>query len=344
MQSASNFITYFSFQNPHSFYFGIMPKRYIVTGGAGLIGSSVVEELNRMGETDILIVDHLGNTEKWKNLRRLQFSDYIEKDKFLETLQKGDTYLKFTHLIHLGACSSTTESDGSYLIENNYKYTQVLGSFALSRGIRFIYASSAATYGLGEFGYSEENLHNLKPLNMYGYSKHLYDIYADKSGILNKITGLKYFNVFGFGEEHKGEMRSVVLKGYEQIKNTGKLALFKSYNPDYKHGEQKRDFLYVKDAAKITLHLLHGNHFGLFNVGRGVPETWLDLGKGLFQAMKKTSRIEFIDMPESLRPKYQYYTCADTKKLLETGYSAGFTSLSDAIEDYVNLLEKRDWH
>jgi ADP-L-glycero-D-manno-heptose 6-epimerase len=316
-----------------------MPRRYIVTGGAGLIGSNIIEELNRQGESDILIVDHLGSSDKWRNLRRLQFTDYIEKDKFLETVLRNDSYAKFTHLIHLGACSSTTESDGTYLIENNYKYTQALAGFALMRGMRFLYASSAATYGLGEFGYSEDNLHNVKPLNMYGYSKHLFDVYADRHGLLNKISGLKYFNVFGFGEAHKGEMRSVVLKGYEQIQKTGKLSLFKSYHPDFKHGEQKRDFLYVKDAAKITLHILHGNHFGLYNVGRGVPETWLDLGKSLFLALKKTTRIEFIEMPEPLRPKYQYYTCADTKKLLNTGYQDGFTSLAEAVSDYIQLLQ-----
>jgi ADP-L-glycero-D-manno-heptose 6-epimerase len=317
-----------------------MGRKYIITGGAGLIGSNVIQYLNQIGETDILVVDHLGTSEKWKNLSRLQFSDYLEKDKFLEMILRGEPFQNVTHFVHLGACSSTIESDASYLIENNYKYTQTVGAFAMTRGIRFLYASSAATYGLGEFGYTEDNLMELKPLNMYGYSKHMYDLYAERYKFLNKITGLKYFNVFGYGEAHKKDMRSVVIKGYEEIKKTSQLSLFKSYHKDYKNGEQKRDFLYVKDAAKITVHLLHGNHYGLYNVGRGIAETWLDLGNALFKALKKSPKFRFIDMPDYLKPKYQYYTCADTTRLLGTGYSEGFTSLEDAIQEYVTLLEK----
>jgi ADP-L-glycero-D-manno-heptose 6-epimerase len=317
-----------------------MNHKYIITGGAGLIGSNIVEELNRIGETDIILVDHLGISEKWKNLTRLQYSDYIEKDKFLNMVLSGESFSKVTHLIHLGACSSTTETNASYLIENNYKYTQTLASFAITRGIRFIYASSAATYGLGENGYSENLSSNLKPLNMYGYSKHMYDLYAQRFRLLDKITGLKYFNIFGFGEFHKGEMKSVVLKGYDQIKKTGKLQLFKSYISDFKDGEQKRDFLYVKDAAKITLHLLHGNHYGIFNVGRGVAESWLSLANALFQSLNLKPNIEFIEMPEYLKPKYQYYTKAETEKLKSTGYSMNFMSLEESVSDYVSLLEK----
>lgn len=318
-----------------------MKNIYLITGGAGLIGSNLVSELNQRGETDIYIVDHLGNSEKWKNLRNVDFLDYFEKENFYKLLrEKQEIFPKFTHIVHLGACSSTTETNASYLIQNNYEVTKQLCEYALQKGIRFVYASSAATYGLGEYGYSEENLFNLKPLNAYGYSKHIFDLYAARKGILGKITGLKYFNVFGYGEFHKGEMRSVVLKGYEQIKKQGKLSLFKSYRKDYKNGEQRRDFLYVKDACKITLHLLHGEHFGLFNVGRGIAETWLDLGKALFKALGKNPNIEFIEMPEHLKLKYQYYTCADTSKLLASGYNLGFTSLQDAVSEYVNFLEK----
>ncbi|MCB1179731.1 MAG: ADP-glyceromanno-heptose 6-epimerase [Leptospiraceae bacterium] len=316
-----------------------MGRKYIITGGAGLIGKNVIEYLNEIGEDDIIIVDHLGNSEKWKNLLNLKYSDYLEKDKFLDLVLKGEPFQNVTHFIHLGACSSTTETDATYLIENNYKYTQIVASFAITRGIRFLYASSAATYGLGEYGYSEENIMDIKPLNMYGYSKHMYDLYALKYRLLDKITGLKYFNIFGFGEAHKKDMRSVVLKGYEEIKEKSSLSLFKSYIEEYKDGEQKRDFLYAKDAAKITIHLLHGNHFGLFNVGRGVANTWLDLANSLFKAMKKDVKINFIDMPDYLKPKYQYYTCADTTRLVSTGYSGGFTSLEDSVSDYVKLLE-----
>jgi ADP-L-glycero-D-manno-heptose 6-epimerase len=338
-----------------------MEYKIIVTGGAGLIGSAVVEELNKMGIEDILIVDHLGTSEKWKNLTRLKYQDYMEKDYFLKVLIRfnqialnldldNDTEVldsefifleNVTHIIHLGACSSTTETNATYLIENNFQYTKHLADFALENSIPFIYASSAATYGLGENGYSDSvDLSLLKPLNMYGYSKHMFDVYAEKMGWLERITGLKYFNVFGFGEEHKADMRSVVLKGYEQISKTGKLQLFKSYRPDYKEGEQKRDFLYVKDAAKITLHLLFKKKYGIYNVGRGVAETWNQLADSLFKAMNRDVHIEYIEMPEALRPKYQYFTKAETSKLLKAGYQFGFTSLDKACEEYVKLLRE----
>jgi ADP-L-glycero-D-manno-heptose 6-epimerase len=315
-----------------------MTRKYIVTGGAGLIGSNVVKELNLRGESQILIVDHLGTSEKWKNLLGLNYLDYLEKDEFLNRILQGE-FQDFTHLIHLGACSSTTETNATYLIENNYNYTKILASFAIRNDIRFIYASSAATYGLGENGYEETNLDSIKPLNMYGYSKHMFDLYANKNNLLGKITGLKYFNIFGPGEFHKGGMRSVVLKGYEQIKSSGKLTLFKSYRPEFKDGEQKRDFLYVKDASRITLHLLHNQCFGLYNVGRGIAETWLDLGKALFKALGVKENIEYIDMPESLIPKYQYFTKANTSRLLSSSYSEGFSNLEDSVRDYVTYLE-----
>lgn len=319
-----------------------MKEKYIVTGGAGLIGSNLIRELNSMGISGILVVDHLGTTEKWKNLRGLEFLDYMEKDVFLESILKDNNpYREFKYLVHLGACSSTTETDASYLIENNYRYTQILGNFALSKGIRFVYASSAATYGLGEKGYCESNLSEITPLNMYGYSKHLYDLYALKNQFLNRITGLKYFNVFGYGEFHKGNMQSVVLKGYKQIQTTGSLELFQSHREDFKDGEQKRDFLYVKDAAKITIHLLHTESYGLFNVGRGLAETWNDLGSSLFLAMKVPKRIQYIPMPDHLKEKYQYYTKADIDKLQSTGYKEPFWTLENAVSDYVTQLNNQ---
>ncbi len=316
-----------------------MESKFIVTGGAGLIGSNVVKELNALGSENILIVDHLGTSEKWKNLSCLRFKDYMEKDVFFSRIN-SHILEGYTHLIHLGACSSTTETDSTYLIQNNFEYTKQLCLAALSRNIRFLYASSAATYGSGEQGYSDtSDLFSLRPLNMYGYSKQLFDMYAFSNKLLDKITGLKYFNIFGYGEFHKGDMRSVVLKGYEQVKATSKLKLFKSYLPDYKDGEQKRDFLYVKDAVNITLHLLSGNHFGLYNVGSGIPNTWNQLAEALFTSLSKKVNIDYIEMPESLKPKYQYYTCADISKLNNTEYKGGFTPLKDAIKEYVSLLE-----
>ncbi len=318
-------------------------KRVIVTGGAGLIGSNLVRLLNERGITNILLVDNLGTSSKWKNLRELEYSDYLEKEEFLKKVQKGKILKGYTHILHMGACSSTTEIDASYLIRNNFEYTKILAEESLRRGVRFLYASSAATYGDGKFGYDDQKpIHSLQPLNMYGYSKHMFDLYALKKGYLNQITGVKYFNIFGYGEAHKEDMRSVVLKGYQQVLAEGKLRLFKSYRPDYKDGEQKRDFLYVKDAAKISLHLLSKGKFGLYNVGRGVAETWNDLAGALFSALKKSENIEYTEMPESLRPKYQYYTKAETEKLLSTGYSEGFTDLKTAIADYVSLLKKEE--
>ncbi|GBF48869.1 nucleoside-diphosphate sugar epimerase [Leptospira ryugenii] len=318
-----------------------MSKNILVTGGAGLIGAQVVEDLNSEGISNIIISDHLGTSEKWKNLRRNFYLDYIEKQALRERISKDHSYFdQFSHIIHLGACSSTTEKDASYLIENNYHFTKDLAHLAVHKKIPFVYASSAATYGEGEFGYDDRSpIQELKPLNMYGYSKHLFDLYAEKTGLKEYITGLKYFNVFGFGEAHKGDMRSLVLKGYEQIKTTGKLKLFKSYKSEYADGEQKRDFLYAKDASRITLYLLFHQKKGIFNVGRGQAESWNQLAEALFQAMKKPVNIEYVEMPESLRGKYQYYTCANIHKLQESGYAKGFTSLGSAISEYVTLLE-----
>ncbi|MCC5815815.1 MAG: ADP-glyceromanno-heptose 6-epimerase [Leptospira sp.] len=312
----------------------------LVTGGAGLIGSACVEELNLRGMDDIYIVDHLGMDDKWKNLTRLRYSDYQEKDDFQYKLEDEPEFIKnFTHILHLGACSATTEKDATYLTRNNYEYSKLLANLAVKNNIPFVYASSAATYGEGEFGYNDRDpIQTLKPLNMYGYSKHMFDLYAQKTKILDRITGLKYFNVFGFGEHHKGDMRSLVLKGYEQILETGELKLFKSHRPEYKDGEQKRDFLYVKDAAKISLFLLFEKHYGLYNVGRGIAETWNDLATALFKAIDKPVRITYVDMPETLREKYQYYTCADTTKLLATGYNEPFHDLNSAIKEYVSFL------
>ncbi|TGN03708.1 ADP-glyceromanno-heptose 6-epimerase [Leptospira bandrabouensis] len=317
-------------------------KLTLVTGGAGLIGSQIIEDLNHNGNTDILVVDHLGTTEKWKNLQRNFFLDYYEKDKFESMLDVRHPLLnEISEIYHLGACSATTEKDATYLMQNNFHYTKKMAEFAVTKNIPFLYASSAATYGEGEYGYDDKApIENLKPLNMYGYSKQLFDLYAKKVGIADRLVGLKYFNVFGYGEAHKGDMRSLVLKGYEQIRDTGKLKLFKSYKPEYKDGEQKRDFLYVKDASKISIYLLSERKYGLYNVGRGIAETWNDLANALFTSMNQPINIEYVDMPESLKGKYQYYTCAEMEKINQTGYPFGYTNLRDAVGEYVSLLLK----
>ena len=312
---------------------------WIVTGGAGLIGSAVVWYWNTQGITDILIVDHLGESEKWKNLRALRYSDYLEKDDFLPRLARGDFDGKIEGIMHLGACSATTELDATYLINNNFRYTAELAEYAVRNNIRMVYASSCATYGDGTLGYKDDEsaIEELRPLNMYGYSKQMFDLYAKQRGWLDKLVGCKFSNVYGPNEFHKGNMRSVVLRAFEQITATGKMGLFKSYNPEYADGEFKRDFLYVKDAVKMLWHLacVNKDAHGLFNIGSGRAETWNALAEAAFSALGKPCNIEYIEMPEHLRSKYQYYTCAEMDKLRAAGYTQEATSLKDAVHDYL---------
>ncbi len=323
--------------------------RILVTGGAGFIGSALVWALNQRGHTDIVIVDLLGSDEKWRNLVPLQFEDYVEAHVFRERLRQGaDAFGRFQTVFHLGACSATTERNASYLIDNNFAFTKELCAWALSRDTRFVYASSAATYGDGSAGMDDTapDLDRLRPLNMYGYSKHLFDQYARRQGLLTRIAGVKYFNVFGPNEDHKGDMRSLVHKAFQQIQSTGRVGLFKSHHPDYRDGEQKRDFLYVKDAVEMTLHLADGarDAGGLFNLGSGEANTWIALATAIFAALGKTPAIDFIEMPETLRGKYQYYTKADIGKLRATGYDRPMTPLAEAVRDYVQgylLPDKR---
>jgi ADP-L-glycero-D-manno-heptose 6-epimerase len=316
----------------------------IVTGGAGFIGSALIAALNKRQITDILVVDELGTDQKWKNLRNLSFADYVEKDDFLEMVIEDKLDSSIDAVFHLGACSDTTETNASFLIKNNYEYSKLLAQWATADNIRFIYASSAATYGDGSAGFSDdqEKIENLKPLNMYGYSKHLFDLWVRRAGLLKKLVGLKYFNVFGPNEYHKADMRSFCIKAFEQINATGKVRLFKSYKPEYPDGEQKRDFVYVKDAVDMTLFFYDNPQLsGLFNIGTGKASTWNDLVKAIFAAMGKEPNIEYIEMPESIRNQYQYYTCADITNLRKAGYDKQTTTLEDAIKDYVrNYLQK----
>jgi ADP-L-glycero-D-manno-heptose 6-epimerase len=313
--------------------------RILVTGGAGFIGSALVWALNRRGLTNIVISDILGQDEKWKNLVPLKYADYVEAGSFRERLAAQPTaFGKFSAVFHLGACSATTEKNASYLIDNNFAYTKELAAWSLGQQARFIYASSAATYGDGAQGMDDKsaNLAALRPLNMYGYSKHLFDLYAQREGILNSIVGVKYFNVYGPNEDHKGDMRSLVNKAYQQILETGKVRLFKSYKPEFKDGEQMRDFLYVKDAIEMTIHFAETTSVGgLYNLGSGEANTWVTLSRAIFTALGRDPNIEFIEMPEVLRGKYQYFTKADISKLRATGYAKPLTPLPEAVRDYV---------
>jgi len=314
----------------------------VVTGGAGFIGSSIIWRLNVLGQQDIIIVDALGTDEKWKNLVGLNFLDFIHKDDFLSYLDSSK--VRIETIIHMGANSSTTEKDADSLLRNNFEYTKKLAEYCLKNNSRFIYASSGATYGDGSLGFddNESSLTKLRPLNMYGYSKQMFDLWAWHKGVLNQIVGLKYFNVYGPNEYHKGDMRSVVHKAFDQIAKTGKVKLFKSANPKYKDGEQLRDFIYIKDAVDMTLFFLDNkNKNGIYNIGTGKARTWNDLVTTLFNAVNKPFNIEYIDLPAHLLDKYQYFTEAKIDKLISAGYSIPITSLEGGITDYIkNYLLK----
>ena len=315
----------------------------IVTGAAGFIGSCVVSHLNRNGENDIIAVDVLRTNDKWKNLRHLSFIDYLDREQLLPFLENAKNVRA---IIHLGACSATTERDAYYLMENNYRYTLQLAQYALKNNIRFIYASSAATYGMGEQGYDddESQIYLLRPMNMYGYSKQVFDLKARREGWLKKIVGLKFFNVYGPNEYFKGDMSSVVFKAFNQIKEKGYVRLFKSHRPDFKDGEQLRDFIYVQDVLEVIMFFLnHPEINGLYNVGTGKARTFKDLVSATFNAMNLEPKIEYFDMPPELRDRYQYFTEAKMDKLRKAGFSQDFHSLEEGIKDYVQNYLMKDY-
>jgi len=340
-----------------------------VTGGAGFIGSAVIWGLNQRGREDVLVVDLPDKRKTSANLECLKFKAYIDKDAFIEKLSSGQLNDKIEGIIHMGAESSTTVYDVDYLTQNNFEYTKKLAIWCVENNKRFVYASSAATYGDGGQGFSDEhsNLEILKPLNPYAHSKHLFDLWAYKEGLLSKIAGLKYFNCFGPNEYHKAGMRSMALQAFEQIKQDGKVKLFKSLKSQYKDGEQLRDFIYVKDAIDMTLFIFENEQAnGIFNIGTGKARSFNELVKAVFESMDKEvypvrdrspsgdrtevpeallisngARIEYIDMPDSIKDKYQYFTQADMAKLIKAGYKGKIRSLQESVSDYVkNYLLK----
>lgn len=326
-------------------------KLIVVTGAAGFIGSGIVRHLNNQGFNNLLLVDDIKKTEKWKNLLRKKSVDFISKHELFSWLKGREN--EISAFIHLGACSDTLESDGDYLLENNYRYTLNLASYALKHGQRFIYASSAATYGDGKLGFkdSHEVLEELKPLNLYGFSKYYFDLWAKKQGVLDQIVGLKYFNVYGPNEYHKGRMASMVYKMFPNVLKEGKISLFKSSEPDkFGDGGQCRDFIYVKDAVKMTCDFLKNDISGIFNIGSGKTTTWNQLAKALFKAVGKTPHIEYVPMPADLVGQYQNYTCADmTKYYSAHGYSPSQGpqefNVEDGVIDYVQnyLMKDERW-
>ena len=307
----------------------------VVTGGAGFIGSAIIHALNKRGISDILVVDVVDHPEKEKNLAALKYARRADKSDFLQDVVRR-SLPKISAIIHMGACSSTTEMDLEFLRKNNFEYTRELALYALEKDIRYIYASSAATYGNGEQGYSDDKLLGLRPLNPYGDSKQRFDLWASEQKVLGKIVGLKYFNAYGPNEYHKGDMQSMIRKGFMQVKEQGRIRLFKSHRPEYKDGGQLRDFIYIRDAVEMTLFFLDQPKIGgIFNVGTGTARTWNDLACAIFTAMGKEPNIEYIDMPPSIRDQYQYYTCAEMNKIRKAGYTKPITPIEEGIKDYV---------
>ncbi|MCB1073900.1 MAG: ADP-glyceromanno-heptose 6-epimerase [Simkania sp.] len=326
-------------------------KLIVVTGAAGFIGSGVVRYLNEQGYSNLLLVDDFGKTEKWKNLRHKRFIDFISRHELFEYLMGRETEIEA--FIHLGACSSTVEDDGDLFMETNYRYSVHLAEYALENDHRFIYASSAATYGDGSLGFSddENKLDELRPLNIYGFSKQMFDKWLQEQGVLDKVVGLKYFNIYGPNEYEKGRMASMVMHMTRQIQETGKVRLFQSSEPEkFKDGDQCRDFYYVKDAAKMTCFFLDHDLSGIFNAGSGEANTWNKMAEIIFKAIGKKTNIEYIPMPKDLIGKYQNYTCAEMSKFRQGIEENDWTfendySFESGVHDYVSeyLLKDERW-
>lgn len=317
----------------------------IVTGGAGFIGSAVVRTLNDNGIYDIIIVDNINTTEKWKNIRNKKYISYIHKSNFLNELENGNVDGTIDAIIHLGAQSSTTEKDFDYLYNNNFEYTKSLWNYSAKHNIKFIYASSAATYGDGINGFDDNSdIDELMPLNGYGYSKQLFDLWVKHQAKVFPKThiGLKFFNVYGPNEYCKGSMASMVFHGFNQLKENGVINLFKSYNDNYKDGEQLRDFVYVKDICSVIYYFLNNNISGLFNVGTGKARSFNDLANATINS-RGGGQINYIEMPMHLKNKYQYFTKAKIDKLRNVGYDKDFYDVESGVSDYVNNYLSNDF-
>ncbi|MBM2813371.1 MAG: ADP-L-glycero-D-manno-heptose-6-epimerase [Ignavibacteria bacterium] len=316
----------------------------VLTGGAGFIGSCFLKKLNDEKIYDILVVDRLGTGLKWKNLVGKKFDRVEDKTVFRQRLSSGLYKGEIQAIVHLGACSDTTEQNADYLLDNNLSYSIELAEYAIEENIRLIYASSAATYGNGEEGYSDNSYENLKPLNIYGMTKHLFDLWVINNGLDKVFTGLKFFNVFGPNEYHKGEMSSMIYKAYLQIKNTGIVRLFKSQSPDYTDGCQMRDFVYVKDATQIMKDIFFNPEFyGIYNIGTGQARSWNDLANACFAALRLENNIEYFDMPNILEAQYQNFTQANITKLNDSQLNPQFDSLENNVADYITNYLTQKW-
>jgi len=314
----------------------------LVTGGAGFIGSNLVAALSERG-TPAAVCDHLGATEKWRNLAKHEIVDLITPEQCLGWLDRNRHLIEL--VVHLGAISDTAATDGDLVVASNYSFSRSLWDWCSRAERPFIYASSAATYGNGAAGFSDawepDALAKLRPLNLYGWSKHLFDRWVARQAAAGRPTpprwhGLKFFNVYGPNEYHKGAMQSVIARSYPRVANGLAIELFRSYREGYAHGAQKRDFIYVRDCVDLLLWLATASAAnGIYNVGSGTSRTFIDLTNALFAAVDQEPRIEFIEMPQALRPIYQYETGADLTRLRAAGYDRPFVSLEAGIADYV---------
>jgi ADP-L-glycero-D-manno-heptose 6-epimerase len=307
----------------------------VVTGAAGFIGSCLVRRLNDEGIEKILIVDRLGSDLKWKNLVGKEFLDILSPEAFIEKLRLYRLEEPISTIVHLGACSTTTESDADFLYENNVHFSREIAEYALKNEVRFIYASSAATYGSGEEGYSDDNF-NLRPLNMYGFSKHLFDRWVLREGHDSTFVGLKLFNVFGPNEYHKGDQASMVYKAFNQIRSEGRVRLFRSNSAEYADGGQMRDFVYVKDVVDVIRDIIANEDVaGIYNLGTGKARSWNDLANAVFRAMGREPAIEYVEMPPNIAGQYQNFTEARMEKLSSGPAARQFRTLEDSVTDYV---------
>lgn len=309
----------------------------VVTGAAGFIGSCLIRKLNEENYNAVIAVDDFSKTEKLGNLTGKNIKEKVERNHFFEWLADNQKEVEF--IFHLGARTDTTELDTNLLNELNLEYSKKVWSACVEYSLPLVYASSAATYGLGELGYDDDEtkIKYLKPLNPYGKSKHEFDLWALSQARKPFFwAGLKFFNVYGPNEYHKGKMASVVYHAFRQIQETGVVMLFRSHNPDYLDGQQKRDFIYIKDVLEVCMFLMkHRKNSGIYNLGTGKARTFLDLAKNTFKVVGKEPQIKFIDTPVEIRDKYQYFTEANMRKLKSIGYTKPFTTLEEGIKDYV---------
>lgn len=326
---------------------GLQNKLIVITGGVGFIGSCLVKHLNDLGFSNIVAVDDLGMGNKWRNLTGKRVADVLHKKELFSWLEGREAFIGA--IIHLGACSKTVELDANYLLDNNYRYSQRLAQYAIDNGIRFLYASSAATYGDGGEGFldDENGIDALRPLNMYGMSKQLFDQWVRNSGFLGKVTGLKFFNVFGPNEFHKGRMASAITHILPTAQKDGVVRLFQSSEPErFADGGQQRDFIYVKDVVRMIYAFLLNGATGLYNIGSGVPSSWNELAAAVFKAIDTPIKIEYIQMPADLLGKYQNFTCAEmTKTRSALGEAANCRPLDESVREYVRdyLLTGEIW-